>query len=97
MVQQSKPVIRFVTSEEWVEVYVNDTLFDANHSIGRLDVLGLLRRVGCVVQKVEATKPLRRRNPKVPPPQLCEPAAKKVTKTSAKPVSLARRKTKRGA
>lgn len=82
----TQPTVRFVTSEEWVEVYVDDRLFDANLSIGRLDLLGLLRKVGCVVQKVEATKPLKQRTSKLPPAK----------KSSAKPTAVARRKTKRG-
>jgi hypothetical protein len=74
------------TGERWVELYVDGALFDANSSLAECDILGLLRKVGCVVLKEE----VERRGKKSP---AAKNASKKVSPRPAKPRAPTRRRS----
>lgn len=45
------PAVHFRLFEGSVQVLVNQQVFDEGESIGKLDIFGLLRKVGCLVSK----------------------------------------------
>jgi hypothetical protein len=62
---REQPHVHFILSDSSAAVYVDEALFDQNDTIGKLDIIGLLKRVGCTVTK-EQVESSRRRTIKAP-------------------------------